>query len=103
MFVAEFLAVGKRSAFRSLPRAALRSALGCKNEAAAGGASAVVRSAQIDPLFGGSAIDPRFSLVGEVPRLIPAGPVWWGSAQIGSSLVGEVPRLIPAGWGKCPD
>ena len=41
MFVAEFLAVGKRSAFRSLPGAALRSALGCKNVAAAGGASAV--------------------------------------------------------------
>ena len=41
MFVAEFLAVGKRSAFRSLFRAALRSALGCKNVAAAGGASAV--------------------------------------------------------------
>ena len=41
VFVAEFLAVGKRSAFRSLPGAALRSALGCKNVAAAGGASAV--------------------------------------------------------------
>ena len=40
MFVAEFLAVGKRLAFRSLPGAALRSALGCKNVAAAGGASA---------------------------------------------------------------
>ena len=40
VFVAEFLAVGKRSAFRSLPGAALRSALGCKNVAAAGGASA---------------------------------------------------------------
>ena len=39
--LAEFLAVGKRSAFRSLPGAALRSALGCKNVAAAGGASAV--------------------------------------------------------------
>ena len=41
MFVAEFLAVGKRSAFRSLLGAALRSALGCKNVAAPGGASAV--------------------------------------------------------------
>ena len=41
MFVAEFLAVRKRSSFRSLPGAALRSALGCKNVAAAGGASAV--------------------------------------------------------------
>ena len=37
VFVAEFLAVGKRLAFRSLPGAALRSALGCKNVAAAGG------------------------------------------------------------------
>ena len=41
MFVAGFLAVGKRSAFRSLLGAALRSALGCKNVAAPGGASAV--------------------------------------------------------------
>ena len=39
--LAGFLAVGKRSAFRPLPGAALRSALGCKNVAAAGGASAV--------------------------------------------------------------
>ena len=41
VFVAEFLAVRKRSSFRSLPGAALRSALGCKNVAAAGGALAV--------------------------------------------------------------
>ena len=48
MFVAEFLAVGKRSAFRSLLGAALRSALGCKKVAAPGGASAVVRGRVCD-------------------------------------------------------